>query len=654
MTAFQGPPSPSRRALREEQRRARPLAEEIDDSQIAAEARPSGRRARAIVTDGVVNFVAAVEPVDATVGDLTASSTVNGEPAGPVDQSIYAHATGAVPTTSIPFIMTTQTPRDSNSVVAPAETYVSPYSRRASTPEQTVDAPAAEDTLMDQPPTTDVTADAGDPTSTGSIPDVTAIPVGDPIVVDEPAPVDPVIVPREERTLTRRELRALRAAEEAAAAAPANPDATEEELAAAEQAAADARKAGKLERKASETGSHRIVTPEEAAEYAAAAAAVSAAPQPADQPVEAKLPVDAESPVEAVAPAKSGRSGKSRFGRNKAAAAEPAAAEPAAVEPAAVRAVEAEQSAPAEQAPPVAGPRAASVIPPLVEPAETPAPALSDAMAEFEALTRGAKATDSDAVVVFPVRLEPEATDDDAQAGHPAAESDPFASANIAPAAIDSSEAAPVVLDEEKLEANTAEHADDDAAVLEPADIEPADVVEVDAAAAEESSQPPTYVPPVGHWSRQDDDDDENQPPENTISREVGGGNNSMSTNALVLPLIPQRDDFSSVLSATGEILVTGTINLPGSVGATGRDQRHYDDPEVDRLFDSYDQEMPITDSAPVRAISAVSSHTATRGGIESSGKNSNRMLTVLLVSASGMAAVVLGLLVTGFVLNIF
>jgi len=55
-----------------------------------------------------------------------------------------------------------------------------------------------------------------------------------------------------------------------------------------------------------------------------------------------------------------------------------------------------------------------------------------------------------------------------------------------------------------------------------------------------------------------------------------------------------------------------------------------------------------------VRAITAVSSHTATRGGIESGRKQSNRMLNVLLVTASVMAVAVAGLLIAGFVFNIF
>ena len=169
-----------------------------------------------------------------------------------------------------------------------------------------------------------------------------------------------------------------------------------------------------------------------------------------------------------------------------------------------------------------------------------------------------------------------------------------------------------------------------------------------------EQTDAAAYAPPVGHWSRQAQMDDESQPFENTLSRDVGGGNVATTTNALVLPMIPARDDFSSVLNATGEIMVTGTINLPGSVGSTGRDSRHYDDPEVDHLFDQFDAEVANTGSAPVRAITAVSSHTATRGGIETPRKQSNRMLNVLLVTACVMAVAVAGLLIAGFVFKIF
>ena len=162
------------------------------------------------------------------------------------------------------------------------------------------------------------------------------------------------------------------------------------------------------------------------------------------------------------------------------------------------------------------------------------------------------------------------------------------------------------------------------------------------------------YVAPAGHWSRQADLDDETQPWENTITREVGGGNVATTTSALVLPEIPRPNDFPTALNSTGEILLTGSINLPASLGSVGGDSRRYDDPNVDRMFDTQDGEFSGTDSSPVRAIRAVSTHTSGRGVIHANKPHGNRMLTVLLVTASVMAAGVVALLVASFALHLF
>ena len=160
-----------------------------------------------------------------------------------------------------------------------------------------------------------------------------------------------------------------------------------------------------------------------------------------------------------------------------------------------------------------------------------------------------------------------------------------------------------------------------------------------------------TYVAPVGHWSRQAIMDDETQPFENTLSREVGGGNVSTTTSALILPSIPQQD-LTTGLSGTGEILVTGTIALPESFGTMGGDSRRYDNPDVDHVLDAFDNEVVSTDSAPVRATRAVSTHTNTHGVIHAAKPNGDRLLKILLIAASGLAVVVVALLVIGLNIN--
>ncbi len=161
---------------------------------------------------------------------------------------------------------------------------------------------------------------------------------------------------------------------------------------------------------------------------------------------------------------------------------------------------------------------------------------------------------------------------------------------------------------------------------------------------------PPTK--PTGHWSLQAELDDENEFVETTVSRSVGSGSSATTTSLLVMPSAPVAStsmrpftgDALSPFAANGEIIVTGTISLPHSLGATGAHPHRVDSSDVDD--DPFDQELISTDSAPVRALNAVSTHTSTRGVIATS-KNpgNNKMLTALVVSASVMAAAVVGLM---------
>ena len=656
MTTHQDQPPLSRRALRQERSRA----EEIDDSAEADRA-PSGRRARAANPEGLVEVTNAEQ---ASVVEQSSLQSPNHEPAnvGPrdadsttdeaanadstTDEAASPESIGAEPTTSestaseeahtpeapdaeatpvltdsaipkaFPFAGQVEatsdeaghpgfrlrdfspelstaradsqsahdwTPSDGDESVpleyhtqgAPAFGYVSPYAEPVAAepaPEPSFDSLFSDLLAPDADSRDAEDTDAQADTETDADAEVPApdadIPVGEPIVVSEPvALVAPVEVAPEERTLSRREWRAMRAA---AAAAEA-------------------------ESGADQTGAEDTPVEETPAEETPAA---EAAP-------------DAASEVELLFQ-------------------EPEAAAP--------EAPESEQEQPAAAEAPSAGESADAVfIPPLVEPTAAPQPALSEAMAEFEALTRSPLETPA---------AEPAATAETSAPETPA----------TAPAASGEASNTPFsfLLNPPASNLPTSNPTSGNPTPGNPSGAPSTSAAAPTSTVPAGETDSASYTPPIGHWSRQAELDDENQPFENTLSRDVGGGNVATTTNALVLPMIPQRDDFSSVLNATGEIMVTGTINLPGSVGTTGRDSRHYDDPEVDHLFDSFDNEVPNTDSAPVRAISAVSSHTATRGGIEPGRKQNNRVLTILLVTAGVMAVSVLGLLIAGFVFNIF
>jgi hypothetical protein len=144
---------------------------------------------------------------------------------------------------------------------------------------------------------------------------------------------------------------------------------------------------------------------------------------------------------------------------------------------------------------------------------------------------------------------------------------------------------------------------------------------------------------PVGHWTTQSDIDDRTQVNESTISRRVGSG--AITTSALVLPQIPGHN------MSTGEVMLTDSISLPSSLAATGA-HSPIDESDIDHLLDPGDHQMVNTDSVPIRAIRAVSSHTGSRNQIITSTKptQGSRALTALIVSASGMVVVVVTLLV--------
>jgi hypothetical protein len=164
------------------------------------------------------------------------------------------------------------------------------------------------------------------------------------------------------------------------------------------------------------------------------------------------------------------------------------------------------------------------------------------------------------------------------------------------------------------------------AEIVEPEIVEP-EVVE-----------PPTSTPPTGHWSTQAQLDDETQFGDAQLARNIGSTSGAITTSALVLPSIPNHE-FGPLSS--GELMVTGSISLPASMSATGAHPAQLDESDLDHLLDPGDHQVASTDSQPVRAIKAVSTHTSSRGVIQTVKPKGNRGLTALIIAASGMAVVV-------------
>jgi hypothetical protein len=684
MTTFQDQPPQSRRALREQLLSDRSRSDAIDDAAEADRPAPSGRRAqrpeapatlvevpldresegdqpaaevdaptaaeRPAADEQPVHEPSVATPwAEATAEPVAHDDSVHGESAHDVaahdDTAHHDHAETALPVvdsavaTPFPFadqveatsddagqpgfVLRDFSPElnaaradvesgdDATPLAAGASGYVSPYSRRA----QRAEAPAA--------------ADAGERPSFDSLFADLTVDDSDESEQAEPASIESEQVASEpvERAADER------VDTESVDTEHADTESVDSERPDTEQSTVEHSETASSPQAAVETGD---------------AATTTGDVIPVGEPIVVAQPADLQAPLQIPAEERTLSRREWRLMRARAEAEAAAAAEQAGPTGARPDAQPADAATTADGATSTDRSTRAGDIPPLVEPAPEVHAPVSDAMAEFEALTRGAQRVDSSAETSFP--------------SFPAALSPAYASRTTGSVPVERAET----------DATPAETTRDPAPIAPfsffptpPAPQEPAaaDAEKASPAASATSSEavapaevaPVTgpYTPPVGHWSRQAEMDDENQL-ENTLSRDVGGGNVATTTNALVLPMIPERDDFSAVLNATGEIMVTGTINLPGSIGATGRDSRHYDDPEVDHLFDAFDKEIANTGSQPVRAITAVSSHTATRGGIETPRKQSNRMLNVLLVTASVLAVGVLGLLVAGFVLRIF
>jgi len=161
---------------------------------------------------------------------------------------------------------------------------------------------------------------------------------------------------------------------------------------------------------------------------------------------------------------------------------------------------------------------------------------------------------------------------------------------------------------------------------------------------------------PVGHWTVEADADDATETGgfesfDQLLSR--GSSGVPTTTSALILPIVPQQGNGPVALN-TGEVMVTGSFDLPRSLGSTGALPDRIDSSEIDRLFEMDDAE-PTTGAQPIRASRAVSTHASTRDVITPPKKES-RWTVPFILSLSGAVLLVgvAALVIAGFVSGIF
>jgi len=164
-----------------------------------------------------------------------------------------------------------------------------------------------------------------------------------------------------------------------------------------------------------------------------------------------------------------------------------------------------------------------------------------------------------------------------------------------------------------------------------------------------------SFQPPTGHWSIAAAQDEEDHTPPGGIPRSAVSTGAATTSNALIMPIVPSVADATGPLTSTGEVLVTGSIDLPRGLGSTGQHPDHFDTSDLDRMFDQPDSLGENTASvAPVRASRAVSTHTSTRGMIAPPNRRGNKLPMTLAITAAVLALGVVGLLVAGFVFHAF
>lgn len=163
----------------------------------------------------------------------------------------------------------------------------------------------------------------------------------------------------------------------------------------------------------------------------------------------------------------------------------------------------------------------------------------------------------------------------------------------------------------------------------------------------------PTPATNAGHWTSQlNVPIDEPEPFDQLLSRGALSHGVPTTTNALILPSLPDQGPLGNQITTAGEIIATGSIDLPRSYGATGVHPSQIDSSDVDRLFDHV--EDVGTGVAPVAATRAISTQGAARAMIAPPKKEGMNVPLVLAVTAGVLALGVVATLVIGAVAGLF
>ena len=344
-----------------------------------------------------------------------------------------------------------------------------------------------------------------------------------------------------------------------------------------------------------------------------------------------------------------------------------------------------------EEAEAAAAPAVSAPLPRAAEPvvvAEEP-PAAEDVDLDARALTRrAARQQERLRTASVPV-VDGEAAADEAVAEDTVAETDDTtdAEAQAAPAdqvadeAPDGADGEPqdnapreeTVDDAAHDEAVDSDGATDDADASDLADTESADPVEAAEALADAQSE----APDVETFLTGGDDDEEHRPVvaptfgsgllagdgveielpasfDQLLARGSAATGSLAASNALILSQTPDTGSFSAPVAATGEVLITGTFNLPESFGSTGTSHGSSDGKEIDAVL--VDGELPASSSpTPIAASSAISTIKSADDIIKPPApEKGGKLMLALVITAGALALALTGALIIALVTGVF
>ena len=173
-----------------------------------------------------------------------------------------------------------------------------------------------------------------------------------------------------------------------------------------------------------------------------------------------------------------------------------------------------------------------------------------------------------------------------------------------------------------------------------------------------DTGQVRAYQPPAGHWSlgtAESFDDVLASGVEDAHLRTIDS-TGSATGSMLVVPVVPSAADMTGPLNATGEVLLTGSIDLPAGLGSTGQIQGRFDGSDIDRMLEQHDRDArPDASVEPVAATRAIATQAPSASpNIVPPKKTSHRVGATVGVVGGIAALGIIGVVVAGLIYHVF